>query len=473
MSVELALVLTCHVPYVRTPARDIAGEEALHETIAWTVIPTLELLDELATMGVDAPLTLAWSPVLLEQLADAVVQKHFMVWLDEWETAARLAAARADGDRHLAYLARYIADWALTTRMTFERRFARDLPGALRRHCISRAVEPLAMPALATPLDPRWPTLDRLQLQLGMQVIEQRLQVAPRGLWLPECQWHPDCAAVARSTALQYTVIDPTSLAEGHALSRGCWLVPGALAAVVRDTAASLRCSSPGLGYRGDPVYRGEQREPRWGLPTLARDGAPYDPYDAFQRAAEHAADFAAYLGALAATDDAVLVVLPLDATVFGRGWIEGPHWLRTLLTLLRDQPAVRLTTLGAALPPTDWPAPLVHPGNWRAPGDAPAWQAFQRELAAAELRVRTLAHQLAEVAGERRRALLQGCREVLLAHGAPDAVRGARHLQACLSCCELAARASWNDDDRVGLEHLEECDNPFADLAALLPLFA
>ncbi|MBU6333322.1 MAG: DUF1957 domain-containing protein [Chloroflexi bacterium] len=471
MSVALALVLTCHVPFVRTPGRDIVGEEALHETIAWTLIPTIELLDELATMGVDAPVTLAWSPVLLEQLADAVVQKHFTLWLDQWEQAARLAHARAGGDRHLAYLSRYTADWAQTTRMTFERRFGRDLVGALRQLCVGQTVELLAMPALATPLDPRWPTLDRLQLRLGVHAVERRLQLTPQGLWLPECQWHPECAAVVRSTGLRYTVIDPTSLGAGDRLTGACWLVPGALAAVARDAAVGQRCSSPTLGYRGDPVYRGERREPRWGLPTLARDGAPYDPFDAFQRAAEHAADFAAYLGALSAGDDA-LVVLPLDAAVFGRGWYEGPHWLRTLLMHLREQPAVRLTTLGAAVPPSDWPAPALHPGSWRAPGGAPVWQAFQRELAGAELRVRTLAHQLADIAGERQRALLQGCREVLLAHGAPDAVRGAQHLQACLSCCELAARASWSDDDRVALESLEERDNPFAGLGALTPLF-
>jgi 1,4-alpha-glucan branching enzyme len=472
MSVALALVLPCHVPFVRAPGRDIAGEEALHETIAWTIIPTIELLDELAAMGVDAPVTLAWSPVLLEQLADAVVQKHFTVWLDQWEQAARLAHAQAGGDRHLAYLSRYTADWALTTRMTFERRFGRDLVGALRQLCAGRAVEMLAMPALATPLDPRWPTLDRLQLQLGADVLGRRLQLTPRGLWLPECQWHPACAALVHSGPWRYTVIDPTSFAGAPVPARAGWLVPGALAAAVRHAAASQRCLSPTLGYRGDPVYRGGRREPRWGLPTLARDGAPYDPFDAFQRATEHAADFAAYLGALAATEDEVLVVLPLDAAVFGRGWYEGPHWLRTLLTLLHEQPAVRLTTLGAAVPPEDWPMPSVRPGSWLAPGAAPAWQLFQRELAAAELRVRTLVHQRADVTGERWRALLQGCRELLLAHGAADATHGAQHLQACLLCCELAARAAWNDDDRVTLESIEEHDNPFADLAALLPLF-
>ena len=60
---------------------------------------------------------LAYSPVLLEQLADSVVQKHFVVWMERHLACLEQDAARwdAEGQAHNAYLARFYLEWGRGT----------------------------------------------------------------------------------------------------------------------------------------------------------------------------------------------------------------------------------------------------------------------------------------------------------------------------------------------------------------------
>src|SRR5437868_538068 len=113
MNGYLGLILTGHVPYLRSAGRHPEGEDALHETIAYAIVPTLNVLFDLRELGLRPAVALAYSPLLLEQLGDMVVQKHFVFWMEEW-----LARRKSDWERwqqqneaHRAYLARFYLDW--------------------------------------------------------------------------------------------------------------------------------------------------------------------------------------------------------------------------------------------------------------------------------------------------------------------------------------------------------------------------
>src|SRR5690242_5254747 len=105
----ITLILTGHVPYLRTPAREPEGEDQLHETIADAIVPTLNALYDLRDMGARPAVALAYSPVLLEQLADSIVQKHFVVWMERRLTRLAEHAERWEraGEAHRSYLARF------------------------------------------------------------------------------------------------------------------------------------------------------------------------------------------------------------------------------------------------------------------------------------------------------------------------------------------------------------------------------
>jgi 1,4-alpha-glucan branching enzyme len=68
MNGYLALILTGHVPYLRTAGREPEGEDLLHTTIADALVPTLNALFDLRELGLRPVVALAYSPVLLEQL---------------------------------------------------------------------------------------------------------------------------------------------------------------------------------------------------------------------------------------------------------------------------------------------------------------------------------------------------------------------------------------------------------------------
>ena len=77
------IVLQGHLPYVRQTGRWLHGEFWLHDAIAETYLPLFSTLSDLAEHEVPARLTLSISPVLAEQLADAVAT-------EQYELAAKL-----------------------------------------------------------------------------------------------------------------------------------------------------------------------------------------------------------------------------------------------------------------------------------------------------------------------------------------------------------------------------------------------
>ena len=130
----VALVLNAHFPYVRRSGLWPHGEEALYEVIAESYLPLLGLLHDLRATGHSVPFSLAVSPILVEQLGDAIINKHFALWLDEWSRHARsrLEAFEASGDGHLAYLCRFYLQLLETASDTFEKRYAGNVAHGLR-----------------------------------------------------------------------------------------------------------------------------------------------------------------------------------------------------------------------------------------------------------------------------------------------------------------------------------------------------
>ncbi len=93
MNGYLGLILTGHVPYLRSADRDPHGEEALHETIAQAIVPTLNALFDLRELGLRPSLALAYSPLLLEQLSDGAATARPGILGGRGRGASRLPGA--------------------------------------------------------------------------------------------------------------------------------------------------------------------------------------------------------------------------------------------------------------------------------------------------------------------------------------------------------------------------------------------
>jgi 1,4-alpha-glucan branching enzyme len=492
MNGYLALILTGHVPYLRSAGREPAGEDLLHETIADAIVPTLNALFDLREIGARPRVALAYSPVLIEQLADTIVQKHFVVWMER--RLARLAdEAASSGEPHRSYLARFYLDWGRGILDSFVERYGRNLVAAMRDLCASGVAEPLSSPATHAylPLLGRAGSL-RAQIDVGTLSITRQLGYRPRGIWLPECGYAPSLEALLRPSGARYLIVDPSSLPEGVPHLRPRWVISRRLAVLVRDAAAGQQIVSADLGYAGDPVYRALRHEQHSGL-ALWRQGLGeaaelYDPYDAFRRAQEHASHFAGYVAAEleafgARHDRPGIAVVPLDAEVLGRGWFEGPAWLRALIEAFSGHPTVTLTTPSVYLRSfRPRYGATLRDGSWGAGGDHRAWsQPAARQLTQAigevEERVALLCERHPTARGERERALAQAVRELLLAQssdwplllgqGEGDEAlrRPVEHLRRCERLSAIAEAPALTEDDLRFLDTVEELDNPFASL--------
>jgi len=102
------LVLHSHLPYVRKAGRWPHGEEMIHEAMAETYLPLLNVLNELVQEGYQPKLTLGLTPILLEQLSDPDVCNHFEQYLEERialvERDVRRFSHAVKGEWETAYL---------------------------------------------------------------------------------------------------------------------------------------------------------------------------------------------------------------------------------------------------------------------------------------------------------------------------------------------------------------------------------
>src|SRR3990172_1429681 len=122
-------VLHSHLPYVRKAGRWPHGEEMLHEALAETYIPLLNAVFGLKQEGLNPKLTLGLTPILLEQLADKSVLKHFELYLLEKLETAQEDIERYERERHghLLYLARFYHNWYREILEAFQSRYQRDV----------------------------------------------------------------------------------------------------------------------------------------------------------------------------------------------------------------------------------------------------------------------------------------------------------------------------------------------------------
>jgi len=128
-------VLHAHIPYCRRAGRWPHGEEWLHEAIAETYLPLLDALYELHAQGIPARLTLSLTPVLADQLADPLIQDHFVEYVADRRGRAEQDVARfeQEGNAHLRELARFYVEFYDRRLRHFTGRYGRDLIGAFRQ----------------------------------------------------------------------------------------------------------------------------------------------------------------------------------------------------------------------------------------------------------------------------------------------------------------------------------------------------
>lgn len=455
----LSIVLHAHLPYVRHPEHELFLEEQwFFEAMTETYIPLLRVFEGLVNDRVPFRVTMSLTPPLLSMMTDPLLQDRYLRHLNR---LIELSEKEVERTRWLPEFhdtaVMYRNDFAFA-RWFFAEKYDRNLVTAFKRLQEQGHLEIITCGA----------THGFLPLMLHKEAIRAQIQVAvdqyanffsrpPRGIWLPECGYHPGDDEILREYGIRFFFTDAHGIF--HATPRPKYgtfapiYCPSGVAAFGRDLESSKQVWSAQEGYPGDPYYREFYRDIGYDLeydyirpyihPNGLRvhtgikyyritgktsDKQPYIPSVARECAASHAGNFmfnrekqVEYLTSI--MDRRPIIVSPYDAELFGHWWFEGPQWLDFLFRKLAfDQKTIR------AISPIDYLA--IYPRNqvatpsmssWGYKGYNEVWLEgsndwIYRHLHQAAERMTELANRFPDSDGTLRRALNQCGRELLLA---------------------------------------------------------
>jgi 1,4-alpha-glucan branching enzyme len=346
-------VLHSHLPYARQAGMWPHGEEWVHEAIAETYVPLLEALYDLREEGIDYRLTVSVTPILAEQLDDALIKDHFLTYAEERSAWAAADISRFDeaNEPEMKQLAIHFHHWYARVLSSYRDRFNRDIVGALRDLQESGHVEISTSAATHGYL----PLLSRDssiagQLASGVKSYERMFGRKPKAIWLPECAYRPaywddeggepvrrpgietflaeqglevfftethsvegghpvgkaagEAIGVYGAVARRYTLeLTPSEQQEPGTTYKAYWVgdAPGKVAVLGRNSRTGQQVWSGDFGYPGDLWYREfHRKDPVSGMQYWRIGGPgmdlgskpPYDPQRAAGRIAEHAQHF-------------------------------------------------------------------------------------------------------------------------------------------------------------------------------------
>jgi len=514
----LSLVLHAHLPFVRHPEYEhFLEEQWFFEAMTETYIPLLRVFETLAGEGVPFRLTMSLTPPLLSMMSDPLLQERYSRHLRRLLELAEKEVERTRWLPEFHHSALMYRENFAFARWFYEEKYGRDIITPFRRLQQQGHLELITCGA----------THGYFPLMLQREAVRAQVRIAveqytrffgrpPRGIWLPECGYHPGDDEILREYGIRFFFTDAHGIL--HASPRPKYGVfapvycPSGVAAFGRDLESSKQVWSAQEGYPGDPYYREFYRDIGYDLeydyirpcihPSGLRvhtgikyhritgktaDKQPYIPWIARERAAVHAGNFMfnrekqiEYLVEI--MDRRPIVVSPYDAELFGHWWFEGPQWLDFLLRKIAyDQQNIELIS------PIDYLA--IYPRNqvstpsessWGYKGYNEVWLEgsndwIYRHLHQAAERMTELANRFPEADGLLRRALNQSARELLLAQSSDwafimktgtmveYAVKRTRdHISRFL---RLYDQINANAIDEFYLSDLEYKDNIFPDL--------
>ncbi len=380
---RFALVLHSHLPWVRGHGRWPVGEVWLHEAIATSYLPVLEVLARLAEKGHRNLATVGITPVLAAQLDDPECLQATRSWAADWLWRTQ---ELGQYDRGAAAREAQQANATLDALQTTHRA---GLSPAWRRLADAGVVELLGGPAA----HPFQPLLDdrttAFSLLTGMDDHTARFGSRPAGIWAPECGYRPGLERTYADQGVTHFLMDgPTMLHVGRP-THSAWTVGDTdVLAFGRDLDVTYRVWSPRKGYPGHHEYRDFHVMDDLGFRTRrvtstavhGHEKADYDPAAAAHAVTRDAHDFVDVVRErlihLAHERPNPLVVAAYDTELFGHWWHEGPAWLEQVLTLL-PHAGIEVTTLsgahgcvGGRIDP--------EPGSWGSGKDFRVWSGPQ-----------------------------------------------------------------------------------------------
>lgn len=413
MKARIMLVLHSHIPYVKRQGKWPFGEVWLFEAMAETYLPLLRSWLQLQEEGYQTPVTVSFSPVLLEQLNSKYIKQEFMGYLKERETMARTDERYylSRGEREFAHIAAHYGNYYRDLRRDFNVEFDRDLLQVLRTLQNSGHIEVITTAATHAYL----PLLDRSSLEgqvyWGKRLYEQLFAREPEGFWLPECGYFQGIEEILVRHGFQYFFVDSHAIEGGKPIGitspggveaemeietfastglstyRSYTVENSNITVFGRNSMVSQQVWSAEYGYPGDAAYREFHKHSArsgfkyWKVTDRTQTMDKKQLYDldlAQQRALQHANHFVRSLEntgkhAVEMGFSSPLIVGCYDTELFGHWWWEGVSWLHEVLRCIHHSAELEMV-LPSQLEPAQHEAKIFE-SSWGRGGKHYVWE--------------------------------------------------------------------------------------------------
>ncbi len=191
---SFTFILHTHLPYVLHHGKWPHGSDWLSEAVAECYIPILGMLEKMSAEDLNPKISMDFSPVNLEQLADPDFATVFVEYCHE-----KIRAAEKDyvyfgqnGEQHFQPMAEYWREFYSKTKDLFIENYQCNVVSGFRKLSDTGVLD--AMTCGAThgyfPLLLRDDNI-RGQIHCAVDTHEQHFGKRPRGIWLPECGYRP------------------------------------------------------------------------------------------------------------------------------------------------------------------------------------------------------------------------------------------------------------------------------------------
>lgn len=544
------LCLHSHMPYVLSHGVSPHGTDWINESAAECYLPLLHALDRLHHEGIHPRWTINMTPILAEQLEDPAFKAGFEDYCQQKIDGALADQRRfeKEGPLWMQGLAGFWQRFYTRALTQFKHQWGRSINEGFRYFQDQGSVE-LITSGATHGYQPLLGTDEscKAQVRLGVQTYEKHFGRKPRGIWLPECAYRPRYAwkspvepnsvpwermgtdEILEQEGIEYFFVDSHMIRGGQPLGTYAanfpqlaemfarsskyftppeefrseyehYLLPTGTTAFARDPQTTVKVWSGDAGYPGDEyylefhkqLYPGRLRY--WRISQEKADlgkKQPYDPYTAFERIQEHAADLVNVLkGTLAqyrglADRDGTLVAM-YDTELFGHWWWEGPEFLYELSRRLHADGDIEMVS-GSDVLETDPPKHLINlpEGSWGEGGyhyiwinDDNVWT--WEKLYPVERKLRQMAREYKD--GPAHEVVVQAAREMLLAESSDwqflistfsardyAEIRFQDHIDRFNRLAEIADRvhtgATMTPDEKAFLLECQQKDAPFEEL--------
>ena len=364
----VSFILHAHLPFIHHPeSEDYLEELWLYEAISETYLPLLTIFTKLEEEKVDFRITMSMTPPLLNMLDNKLLQERYIKYLHTHIELAEKEIVRTKDNAKENELAHYYFDRYSNDLHLFQDVYHCNLIQGFKHFQDIGVLEIITCGATHGyfPILYVNEKIIRAQIAVGVQTYEKYFGKKPRGIWLPECGYVPECDKYLKEFGIEYIITeshgilyaDPTPIYGTFAPI----VSPNGIIAFGRDIESSRQVWSSINGYPGDFNYREFYRDIGYDAPYdyinpyIASNGVrvhtgikyyritgkdcPKDYYnlqwaqDSAEKQAGHFFDSRVeQIERVASfTTNPPLIVCPYDAELYGHWWYEGPNWLYLL----------------------------------------------------------------------------------------------------------------------------------------------